>query len=123
NSLDLMNATSEEFILSCITEVNKGDSAFDKEKLPKLILGKLGEEMEKNDPLSNIEFNLSCPNCSHQWTVVFDIIDYLWMEIDNWAKHLLQEIFTLAKAFGWSEKQILNLSTRRRQYYLQMINA
>jgi len=64
---------------------------------------------------------LSCPKCSHEWEMSFDICSYLWREVDNLAKRALREVAMLAAAFGWSESDILRMSPRRRRLYLEMI--
>jgi hypothetical protein len=66
---------------------------------------------------------LTCPNCCNQWEGQFDIASYLWTEINTWARHMLQEVYLLARAFGWSEYAILTMSPQRRQLYLEMIRA
>jgi hypothetical protein len=35
----------------------------------------------------------------------------------------LREIDVIARAYGWSEREILGLSARRRQSYLETIGA
>jgi hypothetical protein len=35
----------------------------------------------------------------------------------------LREIDALARVYGWSEREILNLPARRRQTYLELITA
>ncbi|MEA1978379.1 MAG: phage baseplate protein, partial [Chloroflexota bacterium] len=65
---------------------------------------------------------LTCPECSHQWEVLFDIASFLWTEINNWAERTLRTVHQLASAYGWAEREILNLSPVRRQLYLGMVN-
>jgi hypothetical protein len=53
--------------------------------------------------------------------MAFDIISFFWKEIDHWVKHLLLDVHVLAKAYGWSENDILEISPWRRRIYLEMI--
>jgi len=53
--------------------------------------------------------------------MTFDILTYLWSEIEDWAQRLLLEVHTLALAYGWSERDILAMSPRRRRLYLEMV--
>ena len=65
--------------------------------------------------------SLNCADCGHRWVSAFDIVSFLWSEIDNWAKRLLREVCALATALGWREADILAMSAQRRQLYLQII--
>jgi hypothetical protein len=65
--------------------------------------------------------DLICPACEHRWLVAFDILAYLWSEIDDWAQRMLHEIHILATAYGWPEATVLALTSWRRQYYLNLI--
>lgn len=123
NSLDITNPDATSIMNGCIEEARKEDKKIEPSELPAEVLEKLGAEMEIIEPISNITFALSCPECNHQWSIFFDIISYFWVEIDSWAKHLLQEIVALARGFGWTETEILNLSSNRRRLYLKMINS
>jgi hypothetical protein len=78
------------------------------------------EAMEKHDPQANIELILQCQNCGHEWTSLFDIVTFLWRELDNEAQHIIRDVHTLAHTYGWSEHDILALSTWRRQIYITM---
>lgn len=123
NSQDLLSESPEQILNRCISSITKEGQILEIEALPITALKTLGEKMEQVDPLANTTILLNCPACGHQWEVFFDIVRYLWAEIDNWVKHLLQEVFILAKAFHWSERDILNMSPQRRQLYLQMLRT
>jgi len=91
--------------------------------IPVEILDELDREIEKKNQQADIRMIVQCVNCNHEWEVQFDIVSYLWSEIDDWARHILQDISVLAYTYGWSEKDILNMSPARRQIYLDMINS
>ena len=78
------------------------------------------EEMERRDLMSPLDFELTCAECAHVWMAPFDILGYLWSEIEVWAHRTLREIHLLAAAYGWRESDILALSPWRREAYLQM---
>jgi hypothetical protein len=40
--------------------------------------------------------------------------------LTTWVRRLLREVHTLALAYGWREADILNMSARRRRFYLEM---
>ena len=78
-------------------------------------------QMETNDPQADIVMDICCPACAHTWSMLFDIMEYLWKEIDEWARQLLQDVYLLARTFGWSEREILDMSRFRRNLYIEMI--
>ncbi len=73
------------------------------------------------DPLAAIDMLVDCPSCGHRWRAATEVVGMLWTELANLAKRLLGEVARLAAVFGWSEAQILALSPRRRQHYLELV--
>lgn len=73
------------------------------------------------DPQAEVLLQLTCPSCQREWMITFDIVSFLWIEIHAHAKRLLQEVHTVARAYGWHEADILALSPVRRQFYLEMV--
>ncbi|MGH6871395.1 MAG: hypothetical protein ACREHE_07810 [Rhizomicrobium sp.] len=72
------------------------------------------------DPQADVTINLTCANCGHAWAAPFDILSYLWTELDGWARRMLADIHTLARAYGWREADVLALGPLRRKFYLEM---
>jgi T4 bacteriophage base plate protein len=116
-------ADQKKLLSDCIVGINKKGKKYKEKKLPDEVLDALSRRMEEEDPQADIRMNIQCPACSHEWEARFDIVSFLWAEINNWAQRMMQEVYLLARSFGWSEKDILSMSTRRRQLYLQMIQA
>ena len=118
---DVVHVDSHKIIRSCITKVKKGSDDYNISDLPDNILNAIEDQIEKEDSLADIRMLLTCPNCSNQWQASFDIVSYLWAEINSWAKNTLQEVAFLAGSFGWSEQEVLSMSPKRRQMYLEML--
>lgn len=93
------------------------------EDLPEDLKSAILQKMEEHDPQADITMKIQCPECGHNWDVTFDIMQYLWAEIDDWAVRLVQDIYLLASNFGWPEKDILDMSRFRRNLYINMIYA
>jgi len=72
------------------------------------------------DPDAEKLMLLSCPSCGHEWQVPFQIVSFLWDEIAAEARRLIREVDVLARTYGWSEAEILDLSDTRRRLYLEM---
>jgi hypothetical protein len=75
--------------------------------------------MAEVDPQADVQLAMACPACSHEWQLTFDILSFFWNEINAWASRILDEVHTLASAYGWREADILALSPHRRQLYLE----
>ena len=89
--------------------------------LPEAVTRALVEQMAEHDPQAEIQIALTCPACEHCWSQLFDISAFIWVEIAAYAKRLLRETHTLARAYGWREADILALSATRRAFYLEMV--
>lgn len=72
------------------------------------------------DPLADIRVDLTCPSCDERWAATLDAASFVWSEIDAWAQRMLQEVDILARAYGWSERDILSLGAARRAAYLEL---
>jgi hypothetical protein len=79
--------------------------------------------LEALDPGADIELSLVCDSCAHAWAAPFDIAAVLWDEVEARARALLAAVHTLARAYGWSEPDVLALSEQRRAAYLEMVTA
>ncbi|MDB4923289.1 hypothetical protein [Mucilaginibacter sp.] len=132
NSNDLLKVTQsadayllnpEKLLTDCIVDVRYNNKALGAEALDKDLLRELDLQISKDDPQADIGMLLNCPACLNKWEAKFDIVTYLWTEIDIWATHLLHEVYLLASSFGWSEKDILNMSEQRRKLYVKLIQA
>jgi hypothetical protein len=83
----------------------------------------LSEQMTQADPRAEIFFALDCPACGHGWPVLFDIAAFFWRELAAEADRLLFEVDALARVYHWREADILSMSSRRRQAYLEKAGA
>jgi len=107
----------------CLLEVKRYGEAQPIDLVPESVLLAVSKQMAEADPQADVQLDLSCPACGHVWSSAFDIVSYLWQEIDSWARRTLRDIHNLAAAYGWREVDILNMSARRRQCYLEMIGG
>jgi hypothetical protein len=129
NSIDIsvamtltdIDKAQDELLTHCILSVEHAGQNSSINSLPKHIVEAIGTRIEVLDPQAEININLQCPECSHQWDVLFDITSFLWTELNDWAERTLQLIHKLARGYGWTEKEILNLSPIRRQLYSGML--
>jgi hypothetical protein len=114
----------ETLLRKCIAAARTADGTeVEANTLPEAVVTAVLEDMARTDPMADVQVGLSCAACRHQWSAPFDILTYLWAEVDEWAQRMLQEIHTLASAYGWSEREILRLSARRRRLYLDLVGG
>ena len=79
--------------------------------------------MQALDPGAELSFALACPHCATPWTAALDLGELLWRKLRDAAERLLLDVDALARAYGWSEPEVLALSPLRRAAYLQMASA
>jgi hypothetical protein len=91
--------------------------------LPPSLVAEMACLLAEADPQVDMRFALTCASCGHKWRASFDIVPFLWAEMDAWAGRLLQEVHALASAYGWAERDILALAPARRSLYLRMLGS
>jgi hypothetical protein len=113
----------ERCLLSAMRTGEQADAVLDCLLLPAELIDGMAALMAEADPLADIQLKIECPSCEHVWRAAFDIVSFLWTEIDAWAGRILAEVHTLARAYGWREGEILALNATRRQFYLEMVGT
>jgi len=132
NSLDLLRLTDcisrdemrSRLFEQCLIHVtHKGQAEFTKQpdEMPERIVELAIERLGEADPQADVEIALTCPECGHEWQTAFDIVSYLWSELQAWAMQLFREVHLLASAYGWPESDILNMTAQRRHCYLELL--
>jgi hypothetical protein len=125
NSQDLLAAQQSggraTLLERCVLETHYADQPHSATGLPEPVQAALIQRMAELDPQAEVSFPMDCPACRHHWMAVFDIATYLWQELHTWAVRILDEVNILARAYAWSEADILALSPWRRRYYIQRV--
>jgi hypothetical protein len=118
DSLEVSDAgqAQERLLASCLTAA--APVGTDVATLPGAI-----ETFERLNAAAELSCTIACPDCSSAATLDLDLAPFLWREVSHAARHLLEEIHTLADAYGWSERSILRMSPQRRGAYLEMLSA
>jgi hypothetical protein len=104
----------------CVLEANRNGVPVAPGELPAKIITELAQQIAECDPQAEVLLDLRCPACEHSWQALLDIVAFFWAELTAQAKRLLHEVHTLARAYGWRERDILEMSSRRRQFYLEL---
>ncbi|HEX7112529.1 MAG TPA: hypothetical protein VF216_08795 [Mizugakiibacter sp.] len=113
-------AAREDLLARCVLDAEWDGTPCAPRELPPPVVDALAQAMAEADPQADLRLAFACPECGHAWELTFDIASFLWQELDAWAQRLLRDIDALARAYHWREADILALSPRRRQAYLEL---
>lgn len=72
---------------------------------------------------AELSTQITCAECDTDWTETLDVAAHIWADITTATHRLLSEVTQLAAAFGWSEADILSLSSARRAVYLARVQS
>jgi hypothetical protein len=92
-------------------------------RLPRGLVDRLAERLADGDAWAESLLALECPACRHEWSVLLDTAVFVWTAVRSRAQRLVHDVHTLARAYGWREADILAMSTRRREAYLELVGA
>lgn len=106
----------------CVLEARHGDRAIAAADLPETVIADLAASLAECDAGAEILLDLVCPACENTQQLPFDIASFFYKEISWQAQNLMREVHSLARAYGWHEAEILSMSARRRQFYLEMVD-
>lgn len=117
------SSSRRALVTRCVADIDHSGAEVAIEALPEQAIDAIGTAMSAADPTALAEIALECPDCGEHWLTGFDITTYLWREIDAWAHRMLRDVHALARAYTWSEADVLALSPTRRQLYLELCRA
>lgn len=107
----------------CVLEATHDGMAVPLGELPPALIGALAEAAAALDPNADTVLGVICVRCGRGFELMFDPGEFLWCELASRARRLLYQVHVLARHYGWSERDILGMSDRRREGYLAMVGA
>jgi hypothetical protein len=107
----------------CVLSCTRAGDAVPSSEWTGSMLNCLAARIEVLDPGASVSFALRCPRCEAQWRAPLDCGQILWQKVQTAAERLLLEIDVLARAYGWTEPEVLSLSAVRRAAYVQMVTT
>lgn len=117
---DFADALLRRAIVGCV----RGDGGrCDCAALPARVTDALSDALDALEPGACVDFDLCCPECAAEWSAPMDCAAVLYRELLTRAEAMLVEVDALARAYGWSEAQVLGLSPTRRAAYLQLLGV
>jgi hypothetical protein len=108
----------DELLRRCVVHPIGSDGAF---ALGPADVAAISSKLVECEPQADVLLALECCACEHRWSSRFDIVSFLWHEVDAWARRVLAEVHALGMAYGWHEREILSMSPWRRQVYLGIL--
>lgn len=81
----------------------------------------VAQAMTEADPLAEIIVTVACPECGSGIDTLLDPFDFAWSHVDTRARELLSQVDLLARGYGWSERDILDLPAARRNHYVDLL--
>ncbi|MFG1777785.1 hypothetical protein ACGFIG_15310 [Micromonospora sp. NPDC049048] len=88
---------------------------------PDATLPEVSAAMAARDPLGVVAVTLTCPGCGTTTEALLDVPGWAWQAADGRVRRLLGEVHRLARAYGWSEAEVLGLGPHRRAAYLEQV--
>jgi hypothetical protein len=87
-------------------------------EVPEATVETIVKALAEADPGAQTALRIRCP-CGSEWVDELDIRSVLWSDLTEWVGRMLTEVHQLARAYGWSEADILEMSGWRRRWYLE----
>jgi hypothetical protein len=100
------------------TEAADGDG-----EVPRGAIKAAERAMEALAPTLRDDVEGCCPDCGVTVALDVDVRELCLAELRFLAHAVLEDVHVLAGAYGWTEQTILDLPTRRRTAYAEMIRA
>jgi hypothetical protein len=107
----------------CVSSASGPDGQVDPAELSSTVRDAVSRAMAEADPLAEVVISLTCPACSTTFDADLDVAAFVWAELWAQARRALHDVAVLARAFGWTETQVLALPERRRQAYLALVGG
>lgn len=105
---------------NCVLRAHHDDADTDPATMPPALRDALSTAIEAWEPLAETALAIQCGACSHAWHAVLEIAAFLHEELADTALRLVREVDELARRYGWSETEILAMSSARRRAYLDL---
>jgi hypothetical protein len=77
--------------------------------------------LAERDPLGALTVSVACPDCGHTDSATVDVGAWWWTLAEARIRRIVEEVHRLARAYGWSEPEVLAVSPHRRAWYLELV--
>jgi hypothetical protein len=105
---------------ACVSACRLDGTEVSPDAVAPAVLDEAQRRLERFD-LAGEPLELDCPDCATKWTAALDVPTLVLAELDAEGRRLLADIHVLARAYGWSEREIAALPPARRRRYVEMV--
>jgi hypothetical protein len=105
---------------ACVTSCRRDGAVVSTDNIPANVLDDAQRRLERFD-LASEPLELGCPDCATEWSAALDIPALVLAELEAEGQRLLGDIHVLARAYGWSEAEVVALPPARRRRYVEMV--
>jgi hypothetical protein len=113
------DVTLRDLLERCVIEASSpGGSPVAPRELPEATAEAIVEALAESDPGACTALRVRC-SCGSEWVGELDIRGVVWSDLTEWVGRTLTEVHQLARTYGWSEAEILEMSGWRRRWYLE----
>jgi hypothetical protein len=85
-------------------------------------LASIAAELDERHPLLAPRVEVGCASCDATFDAGLDVAELAWASVSTAATRLLDEVAHLARAYGWSEAEVLAVPRARRAVYRRLID-
>ncbi|RYY69673.1 MAG: hypothetical protein EOO24_50620 [Comamonadaceae bacterium] len=117
------DAFANALLERCVLDCTRSGQPCPVSALTPAVRDAVSQRMAELDPGASLAFSLACPDCATGWQARLDVGDLVWRKVRASAERLLLDVDALARAYGWTEVEVLGLSPTRRAAYLQMVST
>jgi hypothetical protein len=114
-------AAADLMLHRCVERVTRNGDDESITDWPAAISQQVPALMAELDAQAELVLNLTCPACERTFPATFDTAAYFFRELAHRASRLHQEVHLLALYYHWSEADILSLTAKRRQRYVEVL--
>jgi len=112
-----------QLLENCLRELlDPAGQVVARESLPPECETQLAEAVAALDPLAECRIGIDCPHCAAKFDTLLDGFTLLRTALGD-ANSLYGDVYHMARAYHWSEADILALPLRRRRHYLAIATA
>ena len=122
-SADDVAAARAILLERCVERAEHDGAAVAASALPERVTTAVADALLEADPCAELTCASECVSCGHRWHAPLDVPHLLWSELTAHAQRLVLDVHLLARAYGWSEAEILSLPAARRAAYLALVSA
>jgi hypothetical protein len=99
---------------ACVASCRRDGATISADSIPGAVLDEAERRLERFD-LGGEPLDLLCPDCATEWQATVDVPTLVLAELDAEGRRLLADVHVLARAYGWSEREIVALPAWRRR--------